>query len=130
MLDSQTVETAMQEIAALIVAQAVIARIRLKASRPLHGQVLQISFAQVREHVNAFWWMCQWFGDATPEANIRRAAAAMLNFLAEHASAPRRARSCPRAVRQPVTGWPRLLCNQSLGGEIHCEIIRNKRSKG
>ena len=130
LLDSQTVETAMQEIAALIVAQAVMARIRLEVGRARHGPVLQISFAQVREHVNAFWWMCQWFGDSTPEANIRRAAATMLNFLAEHASAPRRARSCPRAVRQPVTGWPRLLRNQSLGGEIHCEIIRKKSSKG
>ena len=130
LLDCQTVATAMQEIAALIVAQAVIARIRIEASRLLHGQVLQISFAQVHEHVNAFWWMCQWFGEATSEANIRRAGATMLNFLAEHASRPRRARSCPRAVRQPIKGWPRLLHNQSLSGVVHCEIIRNKRSKG
>lgn len=130
LLDSQTVETAMQEIAALIVAQAVIARIRLEAGVARQGQVLRISFAQVREHVQAFWWMCQWFGETTPAANIRRAAATMLKFLAEHASDPRRARSCPRAVRQPVTGWPRLLRNQSLTGVIHCEIIGHKTSKG
>lgn len=108
MLDCQTVETAMQEIAALIVAQAVIARIRIEASRPLHGQVLQISFAQVREHVNAFWWMCQWFGDATSEANIRRAGATMLNFLAEHSSeiSPRTllySRSTPANQRMATT---------------------------
>ena len=127
LLDSQTVETAMQEIAALIVAQAVIARIRVEVGA---GQVLRISFAQVREHVQAFWWMCQWFGESTPVENIRRAAGTMLKFLAEHASGPRRARSCPRAVRQPVTGWPRLLRNQSLSGAIHCEVISHKSSKG
>jgi len=29
----------------------------------------------------------------------------------------RRARSCPRAVRQPIGGWPRLLKNESWTGE-------------
>ncbi len=105
----------MQEIAALIVAQAVMARIRLEVGRARPGPVLQISFAQVREHVNAFWWMCQWFGDSTPEANIRRAAT-MLNFLAEHAGAPRRARSCPRAVRQPI---PNVVHRSCVRPEIH-----------
>lgn len=130
LLDSQTVETAMQEVAALLVAQAIIARIRLDAATPLQSQILRISFAQVREHTHAFWWMCQWFGDSTSEANIRRAASTMLNFLVEHASAPRRPRSCPRAVRQPVTGWPRLTKNQSLEGDIQCEITPHNASKG
>ena len=120
----------MQEVAALIVAQALVARIRMEVSGPLKGEVLRISFAQVHEHVQAFWWMCQWFADSTPENNIRRAAVTMMSFLAQHATAPRRARSCPRAVRQPVTSWPRLLRNQSLKGEIHCEVIRKHCSKG
>jgi hypothetical protein len=129
LLDSQTVETAMQEVACLIVAQAIVSRIRMDAAQLHQGEVLQISFAQVREHVQAFWWMCQWHGDS-PEENKRRAAAEMLKYLAEHATQPRRARSCPRAVRQPVTGWPRLLRNQSITGEIHCEVIRQNHSKG
>ncbi len=54
----------------------------------------------------------------------------MLNFMAKHASEPRRARSCPRTGRQPIRGQPGLQRNESLGVEIHCEIIRNKRSKG
>lgn len=130
LLDSQTVQTAMQEVACLIVAQAIVARIRMETAQSLQGKVLQISFAQVREHVQAFWWMCQWHGDSTSDENKRRAASEMMNFLAEHATQPRRARSCPRAVRQPVTGWPRLLHNRSLTGEIYCEVIHRKRSKG
>lgn len=129
LLDSQTVETAMQEVACLIVAQAIVGRIRMDAARLHQGEVLQISFAQVREHVQAFWWMCQWHGDS-PEKNKRRAASEMMTFLVEHATHPRRARSCPRAVRQPVSSWPRLLRNQSTTGEIHCEVIRKKHSKG
>ena len=34
----------------------------------------------------------------------------------------RRPRSCPRAVRQPVKGWPRLLHNQSVEGPLHFTI--------
>lgn len=130
LLDSQTVETAMQEMACLMVAQAIVARIRMETAQSFQGKVLQISFAQVREHVQAFWWMCQWFGNSSSEKNIRASAATMMAFLVQHATQPRRARSCPRAVRQPVTGWPRLLRNQSLTGEIHCEVIPKHRSKG
>jgi hypothetical protein len=37
-------------------------------------------------------------------------------------TAKRRSRSCPRAARQPVTGWPRLLRNQSIEGPLHFEV--------
>lgn len=43
-------------------------------------------------------------------------------YLTEVMSAQRRARSCPRAVRQPVTAWLRLTKNESLHGEIGYEI--------
>ena len=38
-------------------------------------------------------------------------------------SAPRRARSCPRAVRQPVTGWPRLQPNVSIEGPVQFQLV-------
>jgi hypothetical protein len=123
LLDSQTLETAMQEVVCLIVAQAMVARIRIQTAQSLQGRVLQISFAKVREHVQGFWYMCQWYPD-TPDENKRKVAASMIKYLIENATQTRRARSCPRAVRQPVTGWPRLLRNQSFRGEIHCEVIR------
>lgn len=129
LLDSQTVETAMQEMASLIVAQALIARIRMQAADSLDGQVLRISFGQVHQHVQVFWWLGRTFRDSIPAKNLRAAGQAMLEALAEHATAPRRARSCPRAIRQPVSGWPRLVENQSLTGEIHCEVTHHQDSK-
>jgi len=38
-------------------------------------------------------------------------------------TAKRRSRSCPRAVRQPVTGWPRLLRNESVEGPLHFKVL-------
>ena len=130
LLDSQTLETAMQEVAGLIVAQAIVARIRIQAAQSLQGKVLQISFAQVREQTQAFWYMCKWYGEVTSDEQKRQAASSMMKDLVENATRSRRPRSCPRAVRQPVTGWPRLLRNQSFTGELHCEVIQHHRSKG
>jgi hypothetical protein len=45
-----------------------------------------------------------------------------LRMVAAQLSEPRRMRSCPRAVRQPVTGWPRLTKNHSHAGEIRYEL--------
>lgn len=41
----------------------------------------------------------------------------------------RRARSCPRAVRQPVGSWPRLLRQREWKGESRHEIIAHRESK-
>lgn len=38
-------------------------------------------------------------------------------------SAKRRLRSCPRAVRQPVTGWPRLQHNGSVEGPYDFQLL-------
>ena len=36
----------------------------------------------------------------------------------------KRPRSCPRAVRQPISPWPRLRCNQSWEGQgpVHFKL--------
>ena len=36
---------------------------------------------------------------------------------------PRRARSCPRAVRQPLKAWPRLLRPASTQGPMEFEVV-------
>jgi hypothetical protein len=35
----------------------------------------------------------------------------------------KRPRSCPRAVRQPVSQWPRLRRNQSWEGPVHFKLL-------
>jgi hypothetical protein len=45
-------------------------------------------------------------------------------LIAREALLPgRRSRSCPRAVRQPIKGWPRLAKNSSAEGALTSEII-------
>ena len=44
-------------------------------------------------------------------------------FLRQCRTPPRRSRSCPRKVRQPIKRWPRLMRNQSIEGPFHLEIL-------
>jgi hypothetical protein len=117
---SHTVETAAQELACLVIAQALVARVRAAAGGAV---VLRVSLAKVVA-VMAGVWLTLAVGagvlNQRQEAEVVRRA---LVYLREVLSAPRRQRSCPRAVRQPVTSWPRLTKNESLTGEITCEIL-------
>jgi hypothetical protein len=36
---------------------------------------------------------------------------------------PRRPRTCPRAVRQPIQAWPRVLNAQSITGPMHFRLV-------
>lgn len=38
-------------------------------------------------------------------------------------TAKRRSRSCPRAVWQPVTGWPRLIRIESVEGPLPFKVL-------
>ena len=44
--------------------------------------------------------------------------------MRRYVTPPRRARSCPRAVRQPLQAWPRLLKTQSINGPMHLQLVR------
>jgi hypothetical protein len=43
--------------------------------------------------------------------------------IIRQATPPRRKRTCPRKVRQPVSSWPRLITNDSHEGDYEFEII-------
>jgi hypothetical protein len=120
LLASHTVETAAQELACVVIAQAVVARVRAEAGG---AAVLRVSFAKVLAVMEGVWLTLAVgvgvLSGKQEAALVRRA----LVYLAEVMSAPRRRRSCPRAVRQPVSSWPRLTKNESLQGEIRYEIL-------
>ena len=50
---------------------------------------------------------------------LTRGSALMRRYL----KPPRRPRSCPRAVRQPVRGWPRLLTRASINGAVEITLV-------
>ncbi len=118
LLQSHTVDTAAQEIAALVVASALLAAERARAAR---GTVpaLRVSFVTVLALVPPLWLMLGVLDDLISEDVKAEAVKRIHRQLRRYVTPKRRARSCPRAVRQPVKGWPRLLHNQSLEGPLH-----------
>jgi len=121
-LQSHTVETAAQEIAAIVLASAIIASERARAAT---GKLpaLRVSFGQVLNIVRGMWLFFGPFDDVFTDQQktrvIRRSRALMRRSL----TAPRRPRTCPRAVRQPVRGWPRLLQPHSIEEPWQLQIV-------
>ena len=108
LLQSHTVETGAQEIAAVVLASAIIADERARAAT---GQIpaLRVSFGQLLNIVRGMWLFFGAFDDVFTEQQKRRVIRRGRALIRRSLSAPRRPRTCPRAVRQPVTRWPRLL---------------------
>jgi hypothetical protein len=120
-LQSHTPETGAQEIAALVLASALLAQERIRAA---DGEVpvLRVSFARVLRVTNAMWLAVE-LGDGVLTAQqidaiLTRGYARMRQYL----TPVRRPRSCPRAVRQPVTGWPRLLEPHSIEAPLEFTV--------
>jgi hypothetical protein len=121
-LQSHTVETGAQEIAALVLASAVLATER---ARVANGQIppLRISFGQLLNIVRGMWLVLGPFDDIFTDRQkhrvVRRGRALMRRSLI----APRRPRTCPRAVRQPVTRWPRLITPESIEQPWRLQLV-------
>lgn len=122
LLQSQTVETAAQEVAALVLATALIARERAHAAA---GQlpVLRVSFVKVLALLQPLWLVFALGQDLLSQRQQRQLVNRFYQQMRAMATGPRRHRSCPRAVRQPIRGWPRKTKNISYEGELVYEIV-------
>jgi hypothetical protein len=122
LLQSHTVETGAQEIAALVLASAVLATERARAANG-HVPVLRIRFGQVLHVVRGMWLFFGPFDDVFTDQQkhrvMRRGYALMRHSLTDE----RRSRNCPRAVRQTVKAWPRLLQTHSVEGPLHFKLV-------
>jgi hypothetical protein len=121
-LQSHTVETGAQEIAAMIVASAVLATERARAA---NGQVpvLRIRFGQVLHVVRGLWLFFGPFDDVFSERDKARLLRRGYDLMRHSLTAERRSRTCPRAVRQKLKAWPRLLQPHSVEGPLHFEVV-------
>src|SRR5262245_7481608 len=121
-LQSHTVETGAQELAAMLLASAVLA---VERARAANGRVpvLRIRFDHVLHFVRGLWLFFGPFDDVLTDQQkaqvIRRGRALLRHTL----TAERRSRSCPRAVRQKLKPWPRLLAPQSIEGPVHLKVV-------
>jgi hypothetical protein len=122
LLQSHTVETGAQEIAALVLASAVLATERARAA---NGQVpvLRIRFGHVLQVVRGMWLFFGPFDDVFTDRQKNRVMRRGYDLMRHSLTRERRSRSCPRAVRQTIKAWPRLLQTQSVEGPMHFKPV-------
>jgi hypothetical protein len=122
-LQSHTVETAAQEIAALVLVSALIAAERVRAAGG-RIPVLRVSFAKILElAVKPMWlWVDLGHGVLTDQ-QLNTIMQRGYERMRQWVTPPRRARSCPRAVRQPMRAWPRLLQSHSINGPMRFRLV-------
>jgi len=121
-LQSHTVITGAQEIAALVLASAVLADERRRAAGPLPA--LRVSFGKLLERcVKPMWFYLDIAPDILTERQITEIIKRSYARARRYVTPPRRARSCPRAVRQPIQAWPRLLQPESITGEMQFQLV-------
>jgi len=123
LVQSHTPLTAAQEIAALIIAYAVLVEERIKAAKVGDVAVLRISFLKTLEAIRGLWHFLEVTHDLLDARGVRLAVRRTMRHIAEMALPKRRQRSCPRALRQPVSSWPRLLKNSSINAAPQYNLI-------
>ena len=122
-LQSHTVLTGAQEIAALIVASALLADERQRAAGT-QVPLLRVSVTKLLDRCIKPLWFYLDVGhgiltDEQIQAIMRRSYARARQYV----TPPRRARTCPRAVRQPMQAWPRLLQAESITGPFQFQLV-------
>jgi hypothetical protein len=124
-LASQTPETALQEIAALVLASAVLARLRVEAGTQLQVAPQRMSFYKLKLATQPLWNTYEIMGPTLTEAQSQQAWQRYMESVRRTAVLPeRRSRSCPRVLRQPVSRWPRKLGQPSYTGEVRIKLVR------
>ena len=124
-LAGHTPETAAQEVAALLVAVAMVARARLQAaaSAGTPATPLRVSFGSVLSALQPLWLVLSAGADLLDAVQQQALSERVLGQLADHLlPAKRRARTCLRAVRQPVRSWPRLTETAQQKGDWLYEV--------
>jgi hypothetical protein len=122
-LQSHTVATGAQEIAAVVLASALLARERARAAA---GQtpVLRVSFVKTLELMRPLWLVLALGGDLLSTRQKQQLTERFLERAGRGVTRRRRRpRSGPRAVRQPVSSWPRLRRNQSWEGSVQFNLL-------
>lgn len=123
LLRSHTPETSAQEIAALLVAHALLVGERIRTAALGQVAVLRISFAKTLAMVQSLWRFLECARGLLTSRQIGLLVGRAMRGVAEAAIPKRRPRSCPRKLRQPVSSWPRLLKNTYEKGPFLSEII-------
>jgi len=122
-LTSHTLDSALQEVAALVLAMAVVAQVRTAAAARAKVPPQRISFLKILLLTQQLWQSFAWGRRSRTPPQTRAIVDDFFESVLMLAILPeRRARSCPRAVRQPVSSWPRKLDQPSFSVPISIRI--------
>jgi hypothetical protein len=122
LLHSHTPQTAAQEVAALLLAHAILVEQRIQAARAGKVEVLQISFRTTLALLQPLWLVIGCSEGILSQEQIEQMTRRVIQEIAQEVVPKRRKRSCPRAVRQPVSSWPRLLENSYQIGPTEFQV--------
>jgi hypothetical protein len=125
-LQSHTLETAAQEILALVLAMALLSQVRLAAAATGAVEPLRISFGQTLALVRSLWWMVAVGQGVLQQDQLQALVARTLQMIAQQCLPVRRTRSCARGLRQPVKSWPRLTKPTYQNGPTEYDVILAK----
>src|SRR5215204_1909073 len=106
-LQSHTIETAAQEIAALLLISALLATARAQAATG-RAPVLRVSFSTALTVIQAMWLTIELSGTILTRRQTQQMIDRAYAVVAQQIVPLRRGRSCARGVRQPVRHWPRV----------------------
>ena len=124
-LASHTVETALQEIAALVLASAVLAHLRVRAAKELKVPPSRMSFFKLILATQQLWTTFALMGQILTTAQRQHVFEQYMDTVRHTAVLPeRRDRSCPRVLRQPVSSWPRKTNQKSHTGKVKIRLER------
>lgn len=125
-LRSQTPVTAVQEMAALVMAQGVVARVRVRVAGAAAVPALRVSVGKTLSEVQTLWRALQWGDGVLKPKQVHALVEGCMESLERQLTGRRRKRNCVRAVRQPVSSWPRVMETKSVTGPVKYAVIKIK----
>lgn len=123
LLQSRTVETASQEVLAMIFRSALIATERSKL-KPGEELAHRISFIKVWDLLEPLWLTLLLGADILTAPQKQQLIDRFYWMASQMTMGKKRPRSCPRVVRQRVQRWPRKADQKTLDGPITVRIIK------
>lgn len=123
LLRSQTPETAAQEVAAMIVGSSLIAHERAKL-KPTEQLQHRVSFIKTWETLEPLWLTLLLGAEILSEKQKQALCNRFYNLAARRLMPKKRARSCPRTIRQPIQRWPCTRIPKSITGPLAIRILR------
>jgi len=124
LLRSQTIQTATQEVAAMIIGSSLMAHERAKLKT---GEVLQhrISLIKTWQILEPLWLTLLLGADILSEDQKQQLCERFYRLAARSRMAKKRCRTCPRVMRQPRQQFPRKRNQKSSTAPIRIKLAHN-----